>query len=145
MFCYVGLALLNIRAISLNYPKRWISSPLYLFQRRNYKYSADEERHCILRMKLPIPTKKLYSDSIMRSAPNKTVKLLQIQLCHVQSGQTHSCFRQDLVRFQLFFPQGSVLGSVPSAQWIHKRHEKGSMVRWQCLLMILSYSQQQRQ
>lgn len=67
---------------------------------------------------------------------------LSCDLC--RSRHTHSCFWQDSVPFQLFFPQGSVLGSVPSTvQWIRKWHEKGSAVRRQRLLMIWSYPQEQ--
>lgn len=86
---------------------------------------------------LSISTKYFTVTPYLQVYQNSTVILPQIQLCHVHKWANPLCFWQDLVPFQLFFPQGSELGSVPSAvQWIHKRHEKGSTVRWHLLMIV---------
>lgn len=72
---------------------------------------------------LSIPIKYFTVTPHLPVYQNSTVILPQIQLCHVQKRANPLCFWQDLVPFQLFFPQGSELGSVPSTvQWIHKWH-----------------------
>lgn len=138
----VGLALLNIKAIILIIQKGE-SPPCCIFFKGEITYMQLKKNDTVSYMlKYPFLQRFLQWFHIYKCTKTPQWNYYKFNCATCKSGHTHFCFWQDLVKFQLFFPWGSALGSVPSAlQWIHKWHEKGSTVRWQHLLMILSYSQ----